>query len=94
MAYTKNIDNVENYHVSDFLSVMSEKEVAHSAINNAKYAVVAILHIRTYPSINKHPLIMHVIGISNLRPPKQKRSNILDMDVLFRYLETTQTKVM
>lgn len=38
MAYTKNIDNVENYHVSDFLSVMSEKEVAHSAINNAKYA--------------------------------------------------------
>lgn len=44
MAYTKNIDNVENYHVSDFLSVMSEKEVAHSAINNAKYAVVAILH--------------------------------------------------
>ena len=44
MAYTKNIDNVENYHVSDFLSVMPEKEVAHSAITSAKYAVVAILH--------------------------------------------------
>ena len=47
-----------------------------------------IVHISTYPSLNKNPLVMNFkTGTLNLSPPKQKLSKSWNLDMLFRYLD-------
>ena len=72
-----------------FLIPMFDKGVASSTINSRKWVVAAILRIPTYPSINKHSLLIrYMSGIFNLPPPKPKPSNVSDVDTLLRYLRT------
>ena len=71
MVYAKDTSNIEIHHVLKFLSAMLDKKVAYSTINSAKCLVTTIFHIPTYPSKNRHPLVMKYInGIFNLKPPK------------------------
>ena len=73
MVYVGDIGNIEIHHVLDFLSVMLNKGVACSTINCVKCEVATILHIPTYPSINKHPQIMkYITGIFKFTKSKTK----------------------
>ena len=56
-AYSKTMEKIEVTHVLDFLSAMFEKGYAYSTINSAKCAIATIMHIPSYNSLNKHPLI-------------------------------------
>lgn len=76
------------YFFMDFFSDMFIKGEAFSIINSAKCVVTNILHILTYPSLNKNPLFMkYRTGILNLSPPKEKLSKAWAFDLLFRYLD-------
>lgn len=76
------------YFFMDFFSDMFIKGEAFSIINSAKCVVTNILHILTYPSLNKNPLFMkYRTGILNLSPPKEKLSKAWVLDLLFRYLD-------
>ena len=87
-GYAKNIESIEIHHVFYFLSAMLDKGVAYSTINNVKCAVATILYILTYPSINRHPLVMKCItGIFNLRPPKANLNNVWDVDIFLGTLK-------
>ena len=67
---------------------MFGKGHSYSAIYNAKRAIVTIVHIPSYSSYNKRPLINKDInGFFNLKPPKPKLIFVWDVDVLFRYFE-------
>ena len=55
-------------------------------MNCAKCAVATILHIPTYPYINKQLLVLKCITtIFNLRPLKPKLNNVWDVDISFSY---------
>ena len=67
---------------------MFDKGHAYSNIISAKCAVVTIVHIPHYNSLNKHPMInKYMTEVFNLRPPKPKLSFVWDVDILFRYFE-------
>ena len=79
---------IEVTHVLDFLSAIFDKRHAYSTSKSAKCARETILHIRSYDSLNKHPLInKYMTGMFNLRPPKPKLSFAWDVDILLRYFE-------
>ena len=74
--------------VLDFLSAMFEKGHTYSTISSAKCAIVTIIHIPPYESLNKHPLInKYMTGKFSLRPLKPKISFVWDVDILYRYFE-------
>lgn len=83
----KDVSSIKIHHVLVFLSAKFDKGIAYCAINIAKCVVTTnLLHIRTYPSINKYPPVMkYITGIFNLRPTKPKLSNVLDVETFFRY---------
>lgn len=58
MVFTKGIEDIEILHVLDSLSIMFDKAVIYSTLNIAEYVVDTIFHIPTYPSKNKHSLVM------------------------------------
>lgn len=58
MVFTKGIEDIEILHVLDSLTIMFDKAVIYSTLNTAEYVVDTIFHIPTYPSKNKHSLVM------------------------------------
>ena len=87
IVYAKDVSSIKIHHALVFLSAKFDKGIAYCAINIAKCVVTTnLLHIRTYPSINKYPPVMkYITGTFNLRPAKPKLSNVLDVETFFRY---------
>ena len=77
MENARNIGNIEIHDVLYFLNVTFDKCVSYSNINSAKCGLDTVLHIPTYPFMDKYSLVMKYInGIFNLRLPKPKLSEI------------------
>lgn len=75
MVNARNIGNTEIHDVLYFLNVIFDKWVAYSTINSAKCGLDTVLHISTYPFMDKYSLVMKYInGIFNLSLPKPKLS--------------------
>ena len=84
---SKNIGHIGESHVLDFLSRMFDKGHAYSTTNNGKCTIATIVHISSYSSLNKHPLInKYMTGVFNLRPSKSKLSFLWDVDIFVQVL--------
>lgn len=77
-VYAKDIGIIEIHYVLNYLSSMFDKRVVSFTINNADCVAVTILHILTYQSKNKHPLVRkYIAGISKLRPQKTSKEKLI-----------------
>ena len=72
-VYAKDIGIIEIHYVLNYFSSMFDKRVVSFTINNADCVAVTILHILTYQSKNKHPLVRKYIA----ERLKRKAHNIL-----------------
>ena len=72
MAFSWKIKSKEIIHSLEFLRTMFDKGNSFFAMNNsAKRAIVTIIHIPSYDSLNKNSIVeKYFTGIFNIRLPK------------------------
>ena len=75
--------------VLEFLHILYELGLSHSAIGTHRSAISAIVEIPGVPQLGEHWLVSHFMkGIFHLRPPQPRYTKLWDANQLLSYLKS------